>query len=97
MAEIGQVISREVGTLFNLSMIIQVGLPITTFASMAGLVGQIAWEEKVGNSLVVREPAGVVGAIAPVELPAAPDRRQDRAGACGGVHGRAQAERGRAT
>ena len=69
MAEIGQVISREVGTLFNLSMIIQVGLPITTFASMAGLVGQIAWEEKVGNSLVVREPAGVVGAIAPWNYP----------------------------
>ena len=69
MAEIGQLITREVGTLFNLSMIIQVGLPITTFASMADLVGQVTWEETVANSLVVREPAGVVGAIAPWNYP----------------------------
>ncbi|MGA2528740.1 MAG: aldehyde dehydrogenase family protein [Acidimicrobiales bacterium] len=69
MPEIGQLISREVGTPINLSMIIQVGLPMTTFASMAELVGQLAWEEPVGHSLVLREPVGVVGAITPWNYP----------------------------
>ena len=33
------------------------------------------FEEQIGNSLVVREPIGVVGCDHAVELPAAPDRR----------------------
>ena len=43
MTEIGRLITREVGTPVNASMIIQVGLPIMTFASMAELVGQVPW------------------------------------------------------
>ncbi|MGO9335640.1 MAG: aldehyde dehydrogenase family protein [Acidimicrobiales bacterium] len=69
MTEIGQLIAREVGTPVNLSTIIQVGLPIATFASMADLVGQVPWEETVGNSMVVREPVGVVGAVTPWNYP----------------------------
>ena len=48
------------------------------------------------TSLVVREPVGVVGVHHAVELPAAPDRGEGRAGARRRLHGRAQAERGRA-
>lgn len=69
LGEIGRLIAREVGTPINLSMMIQVGFPAATFASMADLVGEIDWEETVGNSLVFREPAGVVGAITPWNYP----------------------------
>ncbi len=50
MTEVSQLIAREVGTPVNVSMVIQVGLPIMTFGSMADLVGQITWEQSVGNS-----------------------------------------------
>ena len=69
MVEISQLVTREVGTPINISMMIQVGLPTATFSSMAELVGQICWEETVGNSIVVSEPVGVVGAITPWNYP----------------------------
>ena len=69
MGEIGELIAREVGTPINVSMMIQVGFPAATFASMSDLVDEIGWEETVGNSLVVREPTGVVGAITPWNYP----------------------------
>ncbi|MFZ2058396.1 MAG: aldehyde dehydrogenase family protein [Acidimicrobiales bacterium] len=69
MTEISQLIAREVGTPVNLSAIIQVGLPIATFASMAEIVDQVPWEETVANSMVAREPVGVVGAVTPWNYP----------------------------
>jgi aldehyde dehydrogenase (NAD+) len=48
---------------------IQAGLPSVTFSSQPELVEEIAWEEEVGNSLIVREPAGVVAAITPWNYP----------------------------
>ena len=53
----------------GLSALIQAGLPTVTFSSMPELVSEIAWEEEVGNSLIVREPAGVVAAITPWNYP----------------------------
>jgi aldehyde dehydrogenase (NAD+) len=69
MPEIANLIAGEVGMPINLSMMIQVGLPLTTFGNMADAVDQITWEEQVGSSLVVREPVGVVAAITPWNYP----------------------------
>ena len=67
--EIAALISREVGMPYGLSQMIQAGLPAMTFGSMADLILDVELEEQVGNSLVVREPVGVVGCITPWNYP----------------------------
>jgi acyl-CoA reductase-like NAD-dependent aldehyde dehydrogenase len=69
MGEIAELIAQEVGMPVKLSNIIQAGLPTTTFGSMPQLLAEVPWEEQVGNSLIVREPVGVVGAITPWNYP----------------------------
>ena len=69
MGEIAETIAAEVGMPLNLSNIIQAGLPLMTFGSLPGIVDSFPFEEQVGNSLVVREPVGVVGAITPWNYP----------------------------
>ena len=67
--EIAALISQELGSPLRVSMMVQAGLPIMDFGSMAHLVEHIPWEQQIGNSLVVREPIGVVGAITPWNYP----------------------------
>jgi aldehyde dehydrogenase (NAD+) len=67
--ELAAVITQEMGMPIKLSRLIQVGLPTMSFASMPEQMEQIAWEEKIGNSQVIREPLGVVGAITPWNYP----------------------------
>ncbi len=67
--EVATTIAQEVGMPINLARLIQVGLPITSFSSMTQIITEFPFEERIGNSLVVREPAGVVGAITPWNYP----------------------------
>jgi aldehyde dehydrogenase (NAD+) len=68
-AEIAATITQELGMPLKLSQLIQAGLPIGQFAAMPGLIEEVAWEEEIGNSRVLREPVGVLGAITPWNYP----------------------------
>ena len=54
---------------FKLSMMIQAGLPIASFGYAASALPQYEFEKRIGNSLVVHEPVGVVVAITPWNYP----------------------------
>ena len=67
--EIAATITQELGMPLKLSQMIQVGLPTAQFGAMPKLMEEIAWEEEIGNSRVLREPVGVLGAITPWNYP----------------------------
>jgi aldehyde dehydrogenase (NAD+) len=67
--EIAATIAQELGMPLKLSKIIQVGLPIVHFQTIPQLLEEVAWEEEIGSSRVLREAAGVVGAITPWNYP----------------------------
>jgi betaine-aldehyde dehydrogenase len=67
--EIAQTIANEVGMPLALSTMIQAGLPTLTFGAAAQIVRDYRLEEEIGNSVVVKEPAGVVGCITPWNYP----------------------------
>ncbi len=67
--DIARTIAGEVGMPLKLSTMIQAGSPIGTFGMYSRMLGDFAFEEKVGHSLVLREPIGVVAAITPWNYP----------------------------
>ncbi len=67
--EIAETISSELGMPIMYSTLIQAGLPSGNMAGYAQILDDFPFEERIGNSLVVREPVGVVGAITPWNYP----------------------------
>ena len=69
MDEIATVVTREAGMPKWLSLLVQAGLPINSFSTAAQVAESYQYEETLGNSLVVKEPVGVVGCITPWNYP----------------------------
>lgn len=67
--EIAYLIASEVGMPLPLSTAVQAGMPIMVMGYFAELLGEYKFEEQIDNSLVVREPVGVVACITPWNYP----------------------------
>jgi acyl-CoA reductase-like NAD-dependent aldehyde dehydrogenase len=67
--QIARTIAMEVGSPISIATSIQAGLPVTVTSSYAKLLREAKLEHEIGNSLVVREAAGVAGAITPWNYP----------------------------
>jgi aldehyde dehydrogenase (NAD+) len=67
--QIARTIAMEVGSPISIATSIQAGLPVLVTSSYAKLLREAKFEQEIGNSLVVREAAGVVGAITPWNYP----------------------------
>ncbi len=67
--EIATTVAMEVGTPMPVATRIQAGLPLTVLASAVEYAERWPAEETLGNTTVVREPVGVVGAITPWNYP----------------------------
>jgi acyl-CoA reductase-like NAD-dependent aldehyde dehydrogenase len=67
--EIALTILAEMGAPLKLSQAVQAGLPLADIATAASLAATLGADEQVGNSTVVLEPIGVVGAITPWNYP----------------------------
>jgi len=69
MDEIATIVTREAGMPKWLSLIVQAGLPINSFSSAAQIAESYEYETTLGNSIIRKEPVGVVGCITPWNYP----------------------------
>jgi aldehyde dehydrogenase (NAD+) len=67
--EIGRVIATDVGTPLRIATRIQAALPVTDLEVFIEALAEPEQEERIGNSIIAREPAGVVAAITPWNYP----------------------------
>ncbi|MEV5850546.1 aldehyde dehydrogenase family protein [Streptomyces sp. NPDC051985] len=67
--ELAQLISAEMGAPIGFARAVQVPLPIASFNQAAETLRSFTFEREEGNSTIVREPFGVVGAITPWNYP----------------------------
>ncbi|MGW1464990.1 aldehyde dehydrogenase family protein [Streptomyces sp. NPDC002308] len=67
--EIAETVTAELGSPLRLSRAVHARVPVLVAGSYAELAAGYAFEEKIGNSTVLHEPVGVVGAITPWNYP----------------------------
>jgi aldehyde dehydrogenase (NAD+) len=67
--DIAKTVAMELGTPMRISLTVQAGLPLIVLNNAIELATAPVQEETIGNSVVVREPVGVVGAITPWNYP----------------------------
>jgi aldehyde dehydrogenase (NAD+) len=68
--ELAALITAEMGAPLAVARKVQVGLPIAVLSSMVDLLGSLPDPDaRIGNSLIVRDPVGVVAAITPWNYP----------------------------
>ncbi|WP_396908991.1 aldehyde dehydrogenase family protein [Mycolicibacterium sp.] len=69
LPDIGELITAEMGAPVRIAQTVQTQVPLAVAKGFAEVLDTFEFEEQIGNSLVLREPYGVVGAITPWNYP----------------------------
>ena len=69
LPRIAETITREMGAPIRISQTVQTQVPLAVARGFADVLADFEFSERIGNSLVVREPYGVVSAITPWNYP----------------------------
>ncbi|WP_158166819.1 aldehyde dehydrogenase family protein [Mycolicibacterium smegmatis] len=69
LPQIAETITREMGAPIRISQTVQTQVPLAVARGFADALADFEFSERIGNSLVVREPYGVVSAITPWNYP----------------------------
>lgn len=69
LPDIAETITREMGAPVRIAQTVQTQVPLAVARGIADVLEKFEFEERVSNSLVVREPYGVVAAITPWNYP----------------------------
>ena len=67
--QIAEAIAHEVGTAIGFATKVQAEFPIMMIGMNAKFIREAKLEEELGNSLVIKEPVGVVGCVTPWNYP----------------------------